>query len=96
LHHFTQRLPQVEFDEQVSFMGTNTTTAIQSGVLYGIVSEIDGYINRLMQKYPKLSVFLTGGDAVYFEKRLKSSIFANKNLVLIGLNRILEYNVKNS
>lgn len=96
LHHFTQRLPQVEFDEQVSFMGTDTTTAIQSGVLYGIVSEIDGYINRLMQKYPKLSVFLTGGDAVYFEKRLKSSIFANKNLVLIGLNRILEYNVKNS
>jgi type III pantothenate kinase len=96
LHHFTQRLPRVEFDEQVGFMGTNTTTAIQSGVLYGIVSEIDGYINRLMRKYPKLSVFLTGGGAVYFEKRLKSAIFANENLVLIGLNRILEYNVKNN
>jgi type III pantothenate kinase len=96
LHYFTRRLPQVEFDEQVGFMGTDTTTAIQSGVLYGIVSEIDGYINRLMRKYPKLSVFLTGGGMVYFEKRLKSAIFADANLVLIGLNRILEYNVKNN
>lgn len=96
LHHFTQQLPMVKFDEQVGFMGTDTATAMQSGVLYGIVSEIDGYIDRLMQNYPKLSVFLTGGDAVYFEKKLKSGIFANKNLVVIGLNRILEYNVKNN
>lgn len=94
LHQFTRNLPLVDFDADVSFLGKNTQSAIQSGVLYGVVSEIDGYINLLQEKYKELSVFLTGGGAVYFEKRLKSIIFANANLVLIGLNRILKYNVE--
>jgi len=47
------------------------------------------------EKYPDLLVFLTGGHSFYFERRLKNSIFADINLVLTGLNRILEYNVEN-
>ena len=46
-------------------------------------------------QYPDLFVFLTGGHSFYFERRLKNYIFADINLVLIGLNRILEYNVEN-
>lgn len=95
LHEFTANLPWVTFNAEINFLGDDTISAIQSGVLYGIVSEIDGYIERLQDKYKELSVFLTGGSSVYFEKRLKSGIFANANLVLIGLNRILEYNVEN-
>jgi len=93
LYEFTQNLPLVEIEKEVDFMGNDTRSAIQSGVLYGIVFEIDGYIEHLMLKYPKLSVFLTGGSSFYFENRLKNRIFANENLVLIGLNRILQYNV---
>ena len=94
LHTFTQKLPLVKIDTNVDFLGKDTQSAIQAGVLYGIVLEIDGYIERLMLKYPKLSVFLTGGSAVLFDNKLKSRIFADKNLVLTGLNRILQYNVK--
>jgi type III pantothenate kinase len=94
LFEFTQNLPLVEAETGVDFMGNDTRSAIQSGVLYGIVFEIDGYIERLMLKYPKLSVFLTGGSSFYFENKLKNRIFANENLVLIGLNRILQYNVQ--
>lgn len=94
LHTFTQKLPLVEVDAMAGFLGKDTQSAIQSGVLYGIVLEIDGYVERLMLKYPKLSVFLTGGSAVLFDNKLKSRIFADKNLVLTGLNRILQYNVK--
>lgn len=94
LFEFTQNLPLVEVEKGVDFMGNDTRSAIQSGVLYGIVFEIDGYIERLMLKYPKLSVFLTGGSSFYFENKLKNRIFANENLVLIGLNRILQYNVQ--
>jgi type III pantothenate kinase len=65
-----------------------------SGALHGIVFEIDGYINALKIKYPKLSVFLTGGSIFYFDTKLKNPIFAERNLVLIGLNRILQYNVQ--
>lgn len=94
LHAFTGKLPLVEMSPDVDFLGTDTTSAIQAGVLYGIVLEIDGYVEQLMLKYPKLSVFLTGGSAVFFENKLKSRIFADKKLVLTGLNRILQYNVK--
>jgi len=55
---------------------------------------MDGYINELRMKYPDLFVFLTGGHSFYFERRLKNSIFANINLVLTGLNTILESNVE--
>ena len=37
-------------------------------------------------------VLFTGGDAAFFEKELKSSIFADQFLVLKGLNEILDYN----
>jgi type III pantothenate kinase len=94
LHTFTQKLPLVKVNANVDFLGKDTQSAIQAGVLYGVVLEIDGYIERLMLKYPKLSVFLTGGSAVLFDNKLKSRIFADKNLVLTGLNRILQHNVK--
>ena len=95
LHHFTQKLPLVSEPEEVPWVGVSTESAIQAGVVNGIVLEMDGYIDRLRLKYPGLLVFLTGGHSFYFERRLKNRIFADINLVLIGLNRILEYNVEN-
>ena len=56
---------------------------------------INGFIEQMKQKYPDIFVFLTGGHSFYFESRLKNSIFADINLVMTGLNRILEYNVEN-
>ena len=95
LHTFTKKLPLLAESEEVPFMGDSTETAIQAGVINGIIYEMDGYIDQLRKKYPNLLVFLTGGHSFYFERRLKNSIFADINLVLTGLNRILEYNVEN-
>ncbi len=95
LHAYTERLPLVFEQDDVSLLGSNTIRAIQSGVVNGIVYEMEGYIRELSLKYSELLVFLTGGHSFYFERRLKNCIFANVNLVLIGLNRILEYNVEN-
>ena len=94
LHEFTQRLPLVAANSESPLLGVDTNSAILSGALYGIVYEIEGYINTLKIKYPQLSVFLTGGSTFYFVTKLKNPIFAEKNLVLIGLNRILQYNVQ--
>ena len=93
LNRYTKRLPLVSNKENVPLLGTSTKSAILAGVVNGISYEMDGYIDELSKKYPCLYVFLTGGHAFYFEKRLKNTIFAVLNLVLIGLNRILEYNV---
>ena len=76
------------------FLGNSTESAVLSGALYGIAFEIDGYIEVLRIKYPQLSTFLTGGSTFYFDTKLKNAIFAERNLVLIGLNRILLYNVQ--
>ncbi|HEY5589939.1 MAG TPA: type III pantothenate kinase [Paludibacter sp.] len=94
LHEFTQKLPLVEAKIDSPLLGNDTHSAIISGALHGIVFEIDGYINTLKIKYPQLSTFLTGGSTFYFDTKLKNAIFAERNLVLIGLNRILQYNVQ--
>ncbi|MDR0349375.1 MAG: type III pantothenate kinase [Tannerella sp.] len=95
LNLFTKKLPLIKEAEEIPLTGTTTETAIRAGVIYGICYEMDGYINELRVKYPNLFIFLTGGHSNYFAGRLKNRIFANINLVLVGLNRILEYNVEN-
>ncbi len=94
LHEFTAALPIVEPEEQIPFTGSSTKEAILAGVVNGIVFEIEGYINRFKSLYKDLKVILTGGDIFYFEKRIKNHIFAEPNLVPIGLNEILNYNLK--
>jgi type III pantothenate kinase len=95
LNHFTGKLPLVNETEDVPFIGSNTEMAIIAGVVNGIVFEMDGYIDTLKAQYKDFFVFLTGGHSFYFERRLKNHIFADPNLVLTGLNRILEYNAEN-
>ena len=92
LHQFTGRLPLVGSDGRKLPMGRDTETAIRAGVLKGIEYEISGYIESMKHKYPELLVFLTGGDEFSFETNVKSIIFADRFLVLKGLNRILNYN----
>lgn len=95
LHHYTRKLPLVSEEGNVPLIATHTEDAIRAGVVNGMVYEINGYIETLQHRYPDLLVFLTGGHSFYFERRLKKRIFANINLVLAGLNVILEYNVEN-
>jgi type III pantothenate kinase len=93
LHEFTGRLPLVEPGDPGTLLGEDTEGAIRAGVQNGIVYELDGYINEQKKRYPHLRVLMTGGDAVFFDKKLKSTIFVDLNLNLFGLHRILEYNV---
>ena len=88
------KLPLIDKEGENIDMGYDTETAIRSGVIKGMQYEMTGYIDLMRKKYPDLLVFLTGGDRFSFEDSLKSIIFADRFLVLKGLNRILEYNVK--
>ncbi|MEY8707967.1 type III pantothenate kinase [Bacteroides faecichinchillae] len=92
LYQFTGRLPLVDSNGRKLPMGKDTETAMRAGVLKGIEYEISGYIESMKHKYPELLVFLTGGDEFSFETNVKSVIFADRFLVLKGLNRILNYN----
>ena len=93
LNTFTARLPLLEADPAFdTLIGTNSDESILSGVEIGSIVEVEGFIERYQAQYKGVKVVLTGGDADFFEKRLKNSIFADQNLILKGLNEILEYN----
>lgn len=92
LNQYTSHLPLVSLEGELLPVGKDTETAIRAGVMKGVEYEIQGYIMSLRHKYPELLVFLTGGDEFSFDSKLKSIIFADRFLVLKGLNRILNDN----
>lgn len=92
LHSFTAKLPLLEKTAVFSMIGNNTENSIHSGVLQGVIFEIDGVINQYKEQYTDLTIILTGGDAHFLRDRLKNDIFANSNFLLEGLNYILELN----
>lgn len=93
LHSFTKRLPHLEPIMTPVFTGKSTKECIESGVMNGVLAEIEGIIERYRHISSTLCVVLCGGDVPFFESSLKQPIFAVPELVLIGLNRILTYNV---
>jgi type III pantothenate kinase len=92
LHDYTAKLPLCTATGDEALSGLTTGQAIELGVMNGITFEIEGYMARMREKIDDLCVIFTGGDAKFFVKRIKNTIFANCNLVFCGLNRILEYN----
>lgn len=93
LHEFTGKLPLINKDPSFPWLGTSTQKAIGAGVQNGIIYELNGYISDFGEKYPDCQFIITGGDANFFVPKLKSTIFAEPDLVLYGLNVILEYNI---
>ncbi|EAQ40645.1 type III pantothenate kinase [Polaribacter sp. MED152] len=92
LNHYTSKLPLLDSQIPNYFIGDSTEESIHSGVVNGVVQEIEGIISQYKNKYSDLTVVLTGGDTNFLSKQLKSSIFANQNFLLEGLNRILIFN----
>ncbi|MEN8927832.1 MAG: type III pantothenate kinase, partial [Flavobacteriales bacterium] len=91
LNHYTNGLPLIETESVDFFIGDSSKKSILSGVVNGTVQEIEGVIAQYHAVYDNLTVILTGGDASFFDKELKSNIFVEQKLTLIGLNEILLY-----
>ncbi len=92
MHHFTTSLPLLAKEAPINFIGDTTDASMHSGVVYGVVSEVYGTINRYKKEYPNLKVILTGGDTDFLRDSIKIGIFANSNFLLEGLHFILEHN----
>lgn len=96
MHAFTNKLPLIDWrpvdQTPVVLPGLSTQQSMRAGVLKGIQLEIEGYVRHYSGLYPDLKVIMTGGDAQYFENIINTPIFTEDSLVLIGLNRVLEYN----
>ena len=90
LERYSKSLPLVDTPEKIAPEGHSIQGSIESGVISGIMFEIEGY-TRLR---PENIVVFTGGDAIYFAKKMKNSIFVVCNLVLMGLALITDDYVK--
>ena len=94
LNNLTANLPLLDTDLPKTIIGNSTESSIHSGVVFGVIKEIDGVVDQYQLKYSDLTVILTGGDAKFLSNQLKNSIFANSNFLLGGLNFILDFNSK--
>ena len=94
LHRYTARLPLCRETAEERLYGTTTTSCIEQGVMNGIAFEIEGYIARFRRENADICIIFTGGAAKNFAKRIKNAIFADCELVFLGLNRILEFNAE--
>ena len=92
LETFTSNLPLLEKTPPNQRIGSSTEASIHSGVIHGLLHEMEGTIKEYQNKYPDLTVILTGGDTDFLCKQLKISIFANSDFLLDGLNFLLETN----
>jgi type III pantothenate kinase len=92
LQTFTAKLPLIKADWNFPLIGYDTKTNILSGVLLGMAKEIEGIIEAYEEMFTNFNVLLTGGDAAYFVRHIKSKIFADPDLIFKGLYAISEYN----
>ena len=95
LHNFTAKLPLLTLETPKDLIGKSTSESIHSGVVNGLVYEIDGFIEEYKARYSNFIIILTGGDTDFLAKRLKNTIFANSNFLLESLNQTYQYKIKN-
>ncbi|MBC5840919.1 type III pantothenate kinase [Flavobacterium sp. F-380] len=95
LHAFTAKLPLLIVEDVDQLIGTSTSGSIHSGVINGLVHEIDGFIDEYQGLASNFIIILTGGDTEFLAKRLKNTIFANSNFLLESLNQTFQYKIDN-
>jgi type III pantothenate kinase len=94
LNKFTDRLPLVSLSDNFTFPGRNTSDAISAGVITGFTYEINEYIRTFENKHTDFKIIFTGGDGEYLKDKINNRITYMPDIVIDGLNFILEYNAK--
>ena len=92
MHDYTAKLPIASADWNFPFIGYDTKTNLQSGVIIGITNEIEGFIGKYNEKFNNFNVVLTGGNSAYFASQLKYKIFADQHFLFKGLYALSEIN----
>lgn len=92
MNTFTGKLPLIEPDDFDGLIGQSTRESMLAGVYNGVVAEITETVRLYREKFEDVLVLITGGDHQFLHNKLKISIFAAPDLVLLGLNEILDYN----
>ena len=93
MHEHTALLPLCEpTRDELKIVCDDTVECLQSGVQLGVLHEIKEFIELYSLKFNNLNVFISGGDNIFLQNKLKPCTFASSNFMFNGLRLILEYN----
>lgn len=79
------RLPRVEIAKPERVIGRNTIQAMQSGLFYGYVGQVDGILERLLKELPEATIVATGGLAKSLAAESKHIQHLEPDLTMEGL-----------
>jgi type III pantothenate kinase len=87
-------LPYISLVSPKALLGTNTVDSMNSGMIFGSASMLDGLIQRLSEEFSvtEMNVIATGGIASYIIPYCSHEIIYNPDLVLEGLFTIYKRN----
>jgi type III pantothenate kinase len=90
------QLRKVEVVRPRSVIAKNTVEAMQSGILYGFASQVDGIVGRMMNELDlrpgEISVVATGGLAPLVVEECESFTHHQPWLTLLGLEIVFDRN----
>lgn len=93
----TSQLPRISLDAPRKSIGTNTIHCMQSGIVYGQASCLDGMIERIQEELGyQATVVATGGLAKVITPHCKKEIILDDDLLLKGLKIIYDKNKNNA
>ncbi len=94
LHTFTSRLPLVDIPNSTFFpLTSGTEQCLQSGILTGVLGELEYLHGLLAERFGAFDIYLTGGDAFCLSNFYLCASFVAPNLVLEGLYEVLDWNL---
>ena len=83
------KLPRIELKRPPRVMGRDTVGSMQSGLIYGFVSLVDGMVARLSAELGETPrVIATGGSAPLFAAESQTIEAVDEFLTLTGLRLI--------
>lgn len=88
LHHAAAQLPHIQVRTPEKLVGTNTKSAMESGIFYGYLGLIEGIVKRLEEQRPESIVIATGGLAPLFMQSTTLIDHHEPDLIIKGLQII--------
>ncbi len=99
LNDYTSRLPLLKSRDYImpgKIIGKNTVEAIRSGTIFASLASFEGIIREIeKERKAKFKIIITGGFSRYIHSNTKLKTVIRENLVLDGINNILEFNYGN-
>jgi type III pantothenate kinase len=95
LYTRASKLPRIEIVRPEGVVGKNTISAMQSGILYGYVGQVEGIVNRMKKESEKAPIVIaTGGLAGLISEESSVIDIVDPFLTLKGLQLIYKRNME--